>query len=149
MPARCAVKAGAEILLTWNLRDKTRRLSYLCDNESEMARPAKITTSFPSVLETARRLGVSKHDAMVLSEMAERSEKTGEFIIPGVGRLVRVARESRNGRNPITGEAVGLSPKKVVKYRVARAGKDAIIPPKEDAMISPKKEDAIIPPKKK
>jgi DNA-binding protein HU-beta len=88
-----------------------------------MARPAKITTRFPSVLETAKRLGVSKHDAMVLSEMAERSEKTGDFIIPGIGRLVRVERKSRMGRNPASGAAIKIPAKKVVKFRVATAAK--------------------------
>jgi len=92
-----------------------------------MGRPALITTSFPSVLETATRLGVSKHDAMVLSEMAERSVKTGKFIIPGVGRLVRVLRRSRTGRNSATGEAIKIPAKQVVKLRMARAAKAAIV----------------------
>ena len=96
-----------------------------------MARPAKITTSFPSVLETAKTLGVSKHDAMVLSEFAERSHKTGEFVLPGVGRLVRVRRKARMGRNPATGEVVKIPAKKVVKFLVSKAPKDAIVPPKK------------------
>jgi DNA-binding protein HU-beta len=95
-----------------------------------MAHPAKITTPFPSVLETAKRLGVSKRDAMVLSEMAEVSEKTGEFVIPGLGRLVRVGRKARMGRNPATGEPIKIPAKKVVKFRVAKEAKDATIPSK-------------------
>ncbi len=54
-----------------------------------MTRPARITTNFPSVLETAKRLGVSEHDAMRLSEMAERSVKTGEFAISGLDQRKR------------------------------------------------------------
>jgi nucleoid DNA-binding protein len=95
-----------------------------------MARPAKITTPFPSVFETAKKLGVSKHEALVLSEMAERSEKSGVFAIPGLGRLVRVERKARNGRHPATGEAIKIPAKKVVEFRVAKSVKDAIIPPK-------------------
>ena len=83
-----------------------------------MARAAKVDTPFPSVLETAKRLGVSKHEAIVLSEMAERSAKTGTFILPGIGRLVRVNPKAR------------VSSKNVVKFRVAKAAKDAILPPK-------------------
>jgi len=90
-----------------------------------MVRRAKIATAFPSVLETARRLGVSKRDARVLSEMAERSEKTGNFIIPGIGRLVRVEHKKRMGRNPTVGDAIKIPAKKVVKFRVAKAVKDA------------------------
>jgi DNA-binding protein HU-beta len=93
-----------------------------------MARPAKITTPFPSVLETAKRLGVSKHDAVVLSDLAERSWRTGEFVIPGLGRLVRVHRKVRMGRNPATGEAIKVPAKKVLKFRVAKAAKKAIAP---------------------
>lgn len=96
-----------------------------------MARPAKITTPFPSVFETAKKLGVSKHDALVLAEMAERSEKSGEFAIPGLGRLVRVERKARGGRNPATGEAIKIPAKKVVKFRVAKSAKDAISPTKK------------------
>jgi DNA-binding protein HU-beta len=96
-----------------------------------MARPAKITTRFPSVLETAKRLGVSKRDALVLSDMAERSEKSGVFAIPGVGRLVRVDRKARIGRNPATGETIKISAKKTVKFRVAKSAKDAIVRPKQ------------------
>jgi len=58
-----------------------------------MDRPARIKTPFPSVEETAKTLGVSKRDTEVLSKMAERSVKTGEFVIPGVGRLVRTSRK--------------------------------------------------------
>ncbi len=103
-------------------------LCVKCDNSKAMARPAKITTAFPSVSETAKRLGVSKHDAKVLSEMAERSERTGKFVIPGLGRLVRVGRKYRTARNPATGQTIRIPAKKVVKFRVAKSPKDAIAP---------------------
>lgn len=96
-----------------------------------MPRRAKIDTPFPSVLETAKRLGVSKHDALILSEMAERSETSGVFAIPGVGRLVRVDRKVRTGRNPLIGESIKIPAKKAVKFRVAKTAKDVIVPPKQ------------------
>lgn len=96
-----------------------------------MARPAKITTAFPSVLETAKRLGVSKRDAMVLSEMAERSQRTGVYVIPGLGRLAGVNRKARMGRNSATRVATKIPSKKVVKFRLAKSAKDAIVPPKK------------------
>ena len=34
------------------------------------------------------------------------------------------------GRNPATGQAIKIAAKKVVKFRVAKAAKDAIVPPK-------------------
>ena len=58
-------------------------------------------------------------------------KKSGVFVIPGLGRLVRVDRKARMGRNPATGEAIKIPAKKVVKFRVAKACKDAIVPPKK------------------
>ena len=58
-------------------------------------------------------------------------KKNGMFVLPGIGRLVRVDRKARTGRNPATGEAIKIPAKKVVKFRVAKAAKDAIVPPKK------------------
>ncbi len=57
-------------------------------------------------------------------------KKNGVFVLPGIGRLVRVDRKARVGRNPATGESIKIPAKKVVKFRVAKAAKDAIVPPK-------------------
>ena len=57
-------------------------------------------------------------------------KKNGVFVLPGIGRLVRVDRKARLGRNPATGETIKIPAKKVVKFRVAKAAKDAIVPPK-------------------
>ena len=53
------------------------------------------------------------------------------FIVPGIGRLVRSDRKARIGRNPATGEQIKIPAKKVVKFRVAKAAKDAIVPPRK------------------
>lgn len=58
-------------------------------------------------------------------------KKNGLFVVPGIGRLVRVDRKARMGRNPATGETIKIAAKKVVKFRVAKAAKDAIVPPKK------------------
>ena len=55
-------------------------------------------------------------------------KKTGIFVLPGLGRLVRADRKARIGRNPATGEAINIPAKKVVKFRVAKAVKEAILP---------------------
>jgi len=59
------------------------------------------------------------------------TKKNGVFVIPGLGRLVRVERKARVGRNPATGEAIKIPAKKVVKFRVAKAVRDSIVPPKK------------------
>jgi DNA-binding protein HU-beta len=65
--------------------------------------------------------------AMAITEV----KKNGVFVLPGIGRLVRVDRKARTGRNPATGETIKIPAKKVVKFRVAKAAKDAIVPPKK------------------
>ena len=67
-----------------------------------------------------------------LSSMAVAEvKKNGVFVLPGLGRLVRVDRKARTGRNPLTGESIKIPAKKVVKFRVAKAAKDSIVPPKK------------------
>jgi len=56
--------------------------------------------------------------------------KTGSFVVPGLGKLVRVERKARMGRNPATGESIQIPAKKVVKFRVSKSVKDAIMPVK-------------------
>ena len=74
---------------------------------------------------------VVKQILTAFSEMAVReTKKKGMFVMPGIGRLVRQERKARTGRNPATGEAIKIPAKKVVKFRIAKAVKDAIVPPK-------------------
>ncbi|MCC6343027.1 MAG: HU family DNA-binding protein [Bryobacterales bacterium] len=75
---------------------------------------------------------VAKQMLEAYSTIAVReTKKNGVFVLPGVGRLVRVERKARMGRNPATGAAIKIPAKKVVKFRVAKAVKDAIVPPKK------------------
>ncbi len=63
-----------------------------------------------------------------LVAMALKNVKSnGEFVIPGMGKLVKVHRAARMGRNPATGEAIKIGAKTVVKFRVAKAAKDAVL----------------------
>jgi len=69
--------------------------------------------------------------AALASTAVAEVKKNGMFVVPGLGRLVRVDRKARMGRNPATGQAIKIAAKKVVKFRVAKAAKDAIVPPKK------------------
>lgn len=69
-------------------------------------------------------------EAYTTTAIAE-TKKNGVFVLPGLGRLVRVERKARIGRNPATGESIKIPAKKVVKFRVAKSVKDAIVPPKK------------------
>jgi DNA-binding protein HU-beta len=65
-----------------------------------------------------------------LVQTAYKEAKNG-FTLPGVGKLVLVKRKARMGRNPATGEKIKIPAKKVVKFRIAKAAKDAILPGKK------------------
>src|SRR5579863_10415381 len=60
----------------------------------------------------------------------KETKKHGVFVIPGLGRLVKAHRKARVGRNPLSGEPIQIKAKTVVKFRVAKAAKDAIAPKK-------------------
>jgi DNA-binding protein HU-beta len=61
----------------------------------------------------------------------KETKRSGQFTIPGLGKLVKQQRKARVGRNPQTGAAIKIPAKTVVKFRVAKAAKDAIAPPKK------------------
>jgi len=77
----------------------------------------------------------NKQVAALLDYIAEvaikETKKSGVFVVPGLGRLVKSNRKARVGRNPQTGEAIKIPAKTVVKFRVAKAVKDTIAPPKK------------------
>jgi len=67
-------------------------------------------------------------------ELAILSEKelkrSGEFVLPGMVKLVVQKRKARMGRNPATGEAIKIPAKTVVKAKIAKQLKDAVLPRK-------------------
>ena len=73
--------------------------------------------------------------AGVLEELVALATKEakagGQFVIPGLGKAVKANRKARMGRNPQTGEPIKIPAKTVVKFRLAKAFKDAVVPPKK------------------
>ena len=53
--------------------------------------------------------------------------KTGEFVLPGFGKLVKQKRKARMVFNPKTQEKIRIPAKTVVRFRVAKAAKDAVL----------------------
>ena len=78
--------------------------------------------------------GLSKKEIVAVLDaqmnLAYTEAKSG-FTIPGIGKLVVVDRKARQGRNPATGETIQIPAKRVLKFRVAKAAKDAATPPKQ------------------
>ena len=95
---------------------------------------AKALTKSQVAAAIAETVGLTKKQAVeTLEAIANLAYKNAKntFTLPGLGKLVLVNRKARMGRNPATGEAIKIAAKRVVKFRVAKAAKDAIVPPKK------------------
>lgn len=92
---------------------------------------AKTLTKSALAAELADKAGLAsrKQGVQILDVLAELAYKNAKnsFTLPGIGKLVLVNRKARMGRNPKTGEAIKIPAKKVVKFRVAKAAKEAIL----------------------
>lgn len=91
---------------------------------------AKALTKSQIADSIAKKMGVTKKVAVevmvAFTELAYKEAKNS-FTIPGIGKLVLVKRAARTGRNPQTGAAIKIPAKKVVKFRIAKACKDAVL----------------------
>lgn len=96
--------------------------------------PAKAMTKAQIVTKLADETGLTKKQVNnVLSAQADLAYKQAKngFTIPGIGKLVVAQRKARTGRNPATGEPIKIPAKRVLKFRIAKAAKDAITPKKK------------------
>lgn len=92
---------------------------------------AKLTKS-QIVSTLAESSGLSKKEVSAflesITELAYKEvKKSGEFLIPGIGKMVKAKRKARNGVNPATGEKIKIPAKTVVKFRLAKAAKEAVL----------------------
>jgi DNA-binding protein HU-beta len=88
------------------------------------------------VTHMAGKAGIHKKVAAIfIDELVALATKEckagGQFVIPGLGKAVKAQRKARTGRNPQTGATIQIPAKTVVKFRLAKAFKDAVVPPKK------------------
>ena len=97
-----------------------------------MAKAGKKMTKTMLAAELSAATGTTKKVAGLFMETLctiayREAKKSGEFTIPGIGKLVKSHRKARKGRNPATGQEIKIPAKTVVKFRVAKAAKDAVL----------------------
>ena len=97
---------------------------------------AKVMTKSQVVAHLAEKADIHKKAASaVLEEMVSLATKEcksgGQFVIPGLGKAVKANRKARMGRNPQTGEPIKIPAKTVVKFRLSKSFKDAVVPPRK------------------
>ena len=91
---------------------------------------AKSLTKSQIVAAIAETNGLPKKQAAeILESIVQLAYKNAKnsFTLPGLGKLVLVNRKARMGRNPATGAAIKIPAKRVVKFRIAKVAKDAIL----------------------
>jgi len=91
---------------------------------------AQIVSHFAEKFEFSKKASVAILDEVAALAVSE-TKKAGSFTLPGIGKLVLVKRKARMGRNPATGATIKIPAKTVVKMRVAKAVKEAIVPGKK------------------
>ena len=91
---------------------------------------AKAMTKSQILKTLAEKTDLTKKQVTAVTEemvkLAYKEAKNG-FTIPGLGKLVVRQRKARMGRNPATGEAIRIPAKRVLKFRIAKAAKDAVM----------------------
>jgi DNA-binding protein HU-beta len=80
----------------------------------------------------AEKTGLAKKDVTMLMEELvtlaySEVKKGGVFVLPGFGKMVKVNRKARTGINPATQEKIQIPAKTVVKFRLAKAAKEAVL----------------------
>jgi len=91
------------------------------------AKPMTKSQIIAAVAEKAEISKTQAKDALdALAELAYKGAKVG-FTVPGIGKLVVVKRAARTGRNPATGASIKIPAKTVLKFRIAKAAKDAVL----------------------
>ena len=99
---------------------------------------AKPLTKSQLAATIAEKADVTKKSATeildLLAQLSYKHAKDG-FTLPGIGKLVLVSRKARMGRNPQTGEQIKIAAKKVLKFRVAKACKDAVVPARSESHV--------------
>jgi DNA-binding protein HU-beta len=97
---------------------------------AKVAAAKKPMTKAQIMTKLSEELGITKKDAVLFVEtfvgLAYKEAKKG-FTVPGLGKLVVQKRKARMGRNPATGETIKIPAKTVLKFRIAKAAKDAVL----------------------
>jgi hypothetical protein len=72
-------------------------------------------------------------------------KKEDEFVLPGFGKLIKQKRPARTGFNPTTRQKMKVAAKTVVRFRVAKGAKDAILGAKAPSQAGQTGEQATKP----
>ena len=92
----------------------------------KIATKSEIMAAIAEAAQISKKQAVAAYDEL-LKIAYEGAKGPKGIVLPGLGKLIKINRKARMGRNPATGETIKIAAKKVVKFRVAKAAKDAVL----------------------
>ena len=92
----------------------------------KIATKSEIMAAIAEAAQISKKHAVAAYDKL-LAIAYEGAKGPKGIVLPGLGKLIKINRKARMGRNPATGETIKIAAKKVVKFRVAKAAKDAVL----------------------
>ena len=87
---------------------------------------SEIMSAIAEAAQISKKQAVAAYEKL-LAIAYEGAKAPKGIVLPGLGKLIKINRKARMGRNPATGETIKIAAKKVVKFRVAKAAKDAVL----------------------
>ena len=116
---------------TWLLPASGGRLGDTMDEARKMGK-SELFSHFAERFDIKRTQSREFFDELAM--LCEKElKRTGEFVIPGMVKLVLKRTNARTGRNPATGQPIPIAAKTVVKARIVKQLKDAVLPKKTPA----------------
>jgi DNA-binding protein HU-beta len=112
----------------WRIKncDSLEMVPFRCHKQRLDMTKTELQVALAAATETNKRTAGVFLDT--LSNLAYKVvKKNGEFVLPGFGKLVKQKRKARTGFNPKTQQKIKIPAKTVVKFRVAKAAKDAVL----------------------
>jgi DNA-binding protein HU-beta len=106
--------------------DSLEKLRFRCHKQRLDMTKTELQVALAVATETNKRTAGVFLDT--LSNLAYKEiKKSGEFVLPGFGKLVKQKRKARTGFNPKTQQKIEIPAKTVVIFRVAKSAKDAVL----------------------
>jgi len=106
--------------------DSLEMVPFRCHKQRLDMTKTELQVALAAATETNKRTAGVFLDT--LSNLAYKAiKRNGEFVLPGFGKLVKQKRKARTGFNPKTQQKIKIPAKTVVKFRVAKAAKDAVL----------------------
>ena len=90
------------------------------------ATKSEIMAAIADAAAISKKQAVAAYDALLAIASAGAKGPKG-ILHPGLGKLIKAKSKARLGRNPATGATIKIPARTKVKFRVAKAAKDAVL----------------------